>query len=128
MHRNLLFIFLGSGLGGALRYIVGRWIQSLHQSVFPWGTFFVNVAGCLLIGLIYALLDKGYTLPSEIKLFLTVGLCGGFTTFSTFIHENYLLFQSPRPVITLIYAAGSLLAGFLALYAAYFAVNIIWKE
>ena len=88
----------------------------------------MNVAGCLLIGLIYALLDKGYTLPSEIKLFLTVGLCGGFTTFSTFIHENYLLFQSPRPVITLIYSAGSLLAGFLALYAAYFAVNIIWKE
>lgn len=128
MLRNLLFIFLGSGLGGALRYVASRWIQSLHPEVFPWGTFFVNVIGCLLIGLIYALLDKGYSLPMDVKLFLTVGLCGGFTTFSTFINENYLLFQSPRPGIALLYAVGSLAAGFLALYAAYFAVNIIWKE
>lgn len=121
---NILAVFIGSGLGGVSRYVVGRVVQThVPASVFPWGTFVVNVLGCFLIGLFYGIFnrhcDSGILTP-QLRLFLTVGFCGGFTTFSTFINENYLLFQAQNPLILLGYVAASVIAGFILLYAGYY--------
>ena len=131
---NILMVFVGSGLGGVSRYLAGNAIQcwartkALPQAttaatLFPWGTLAVNVLGCFLIGLFYGLFDRyapaASTTANQLRLLLTVGFCGGFTTFSTFINENRLLFESSNLFPILIYLALSILLGFLLLYAGY---------
>ncbi|MBP2691229.1 MAG: fluoride efflux transporter CrcB [Muribaculaceae bacterium] len=119
---NIAIVFIGSGLGGVCRYIVSRIVQEqVPGALFPWGTFAVNVIGCFLIGLFYGIFDRhtGPALSPQLRLMLTVGFCGGFTTFSTFINENFLLFQSSSLLIVLAYIALSVLAGFILLYAGY---------
>lgn len=121
---GILAVFVGSGLGGVCRYVAGRAVQSCLPAgtVFPWGTFAVNIVGCFLIGLLYGLFDRyapsGF-LSQHLRLLLTVGFCGGFTTFSTFINENYILFQSSDILLLLAYVAASVIAGFILLYAGY---------
>lgn len=121
---DILAVFFGSGLGGVCRYLAGRAIQShlAATAVFPWGTLAVNVAGCFMIGLLYGVFDRvapAAFIPPQLRLLLTVGFCGGFTTFSTFINENYILFQSGNLPMLLGYVALSFIAGFILLYAGY---------
>lgn len=121
---NILAVFFGSGIGGVCRYLFSRLVQSQMpaSSVFPWGTFAVNILGCFVIGLLYGLFDHYDTtgiVSPQIRLLLTVGFCGGFTTFSTFINENYLLFQSSNFPLLLCYMAASLIFGYLLLYIGY---------
>lgn len=125
MLKTIVYICIGSGLGGVLRFLVSRWVQGLFDaSAFPWGTFAVNVAGCFIIGLIYGAVDRGYELSPEMKAFLTVGLCGGFTTFSTFMHENYLLFNSSEFPTVVLYAGASFTVGLLMAYAGHWCMKI----
>ena len=84
---------------------------------FPWATFAVNVLGCLLIGLFTGLSASGH-LPAQWKLVLITGFCGGFTTFSTFINENYLLGKDHLLMLA-IYTLASLVLGMVALVAGY---------
>lgn len=114
---KLLFVALGSAIGGVARYLVGRFLPL--QSDFPWPTFLVNVAGCFLIGLIYGLIDRGVGMSESARLFLTVGFCGGFTTFSTFVHENYVLFGSGNILVVAAYAALSFFVGIILAYAGH---------
>lgn len=121
---SVLSVFIGSGLGGICRYLLSSVVQTTlaASSVFPWGTLVVNVLGCFLIGLFYGLLDR-YSVPefisTQVRLLLTVGFCGGFTTFSTFINENYLLFESSNMLLVFGYMAFSIVIGFLFLYTGY---------
>ncbi|MCM1290628.1 MAG: CrcB family protein [Prevotella sp.] len=117
---EIICVGAGSCVGGICRYLLSNAIQLFRLSVFPWGTFAVNVLGCLIIGIIYGLLDKGVNMSSALKLFLTVGFCGGFTTFSTFINENYLLFSGNSGWTVPIYLALSVILGFSALYMGYY--------
>ena len=94
MLRTLLFIGMGSFIGGIARFLLARWVQGGTGSSFPFGTLAVNVLGCLAIGLLYGIFERGNLMNPDLRLFLTVGLCGGFTTFSTFVHENFSLFQT----------------------------------
>lgn len=123
MFTNLLAIFVGSGLGGVCRYLAGNAVQRLiPEAVFPWGTLAVNVAGCLLIGFIYGLIDRGTLVSPQLRLLATVGFCGGFTTFSTFINENALLFGRAGTAglaVAALYLCASLVLGFAALYAGH---------
>lgn len=122
--RILLAIFIGSGLGGVCRYLLSGWIGSLTArwplprplAEFPWGTFAVNILGCFIIGLIYGLIGRHITMSEETKLLLTTGFCGGLTTFSTFSHENFLLFSGHNHPTLILYAVASLLLGFAAAY------------
>lgn len=112
MLRTLCLIGLGSCLGGMARYLFSRVVQVTAHPVFPWGTLTVNVLGCLLIGGLYALFDRGHVGNSDVRLFLTTGFCGGFTTFSTFMYENYSLLQSGKVLLFMAYSMLSLVVGF----------------
>lgn len=118
---KILCVFLGGGIGSLLRYGIQELSRKpLADAAFPWGTFGVNVTGSFLIGLFYALSFR-FPIPDEWRLFLTVGLCGGFTTFSTFSNEGLLLLRQGFYGIFFLYAAGSLAAGLLAVWAGHWA-------
>lgn len=113
MIKNLLLAGLGGGLGTIARYLCQRWINALHVTHFPWGTFAVNIAGCFAIGIFWGLSFKTFAENESWKLFLMVGLCGGFTTFSAFTLEGIGLLRETRYTTFFLYVAGSVLAGLL---------------
>ena len=112
MIKDILYVGLGGFIGSVLRYMVSLAMRS--AGAFPWGTFTVNIAGCLLIGLITGLAGRHTGLPNGANLFLTVGLCGGFTTFSTYSREALTLLQQGHTLVFVLYAAGSVVMGLLA--------------
>ncbi len=116
MIKTLLFIGSGSFIGGVARYLTSRAIQNSVISSFPWGTFVVNITGCFLIGLLYGISERTSNPGMEWRLFLTVGFCGGFTTFSTFSLENMALMKDGNFIVMAFYAAGSVFLGLLATY------------
>ena len=125
MYRTILYIGLGSFSGGILRYLLLRLIQNNSNSTFPFGTLLVNIIGCFVIGILYGLLKQGKLMNTDLKLFLTVGLCGGFTTFSTFMADNLDLCKSGDVVFVALYLAASLLGGFLMLYFGQVSIKAI---
>ena len=125
MIRNLLFVSFGSFVGGGLRYLLSRLIQNYTENAFPLGTFVVNLLGCFLIGIFYALFEHGNLLNSNYRLFLTVGLCGGFTTFSTFMNENFQLMKDANFFYTSLYISLSLIGGALAIFFGHLIIKLI---
>lgn len=121
--KELLLVCIGSFFGGGMRYLVAL----LHDRLtgpsavaygsFPWATFAVNIVGCLLIGLFTGIATSGH-LPAQWKLVVVTGFCGGFTTFSTFMNENYLLGKD-NLVMLAIYTLASLIVGMGALVVGY---------
>lgn len=116
MMKQLLLVAAGGALGSIARYLCSRWISTAYPHAFPWGTFAVNIAGCFLIGLFWALFSKESTWNSEAKLLLMTGLCGGFTTFSAFTLEGISLLKDNKTVLLLLYTGASVLTGLLATY------------
>lgn len=117
MIRSLLFAGLGGFLGTVLRLMASRLFQPDHNSLFPWNTLLINIAGSFLIGIFLAIFEKGIVNSSEWRLFLTVGICGGFTTFSTFSADAILLLQNKDLLRFSLYAGSSVLFGILAIFA-----------
>lgn len=121
--KELLLVCIGSFFGGGMRYLVGQLHvrltgpETLAYVLFPWGTFAVNIIGCLLIGLFTGIAASGH-LPAQWKLVLVTGFCGGFTTFSTFMNENYLLGKDNLMMLA-IYTVASLALGMGALVVGY---------
>ncbi|WP_119065736.1 fluoride efflux transporter CrcB [Rubrobacter indicoceani] len=113
--KNLILVALGGGIGAALRYGVGLWLASSLGPGFPWGTFFVNVTGSFVIGVALALVAGGQ-LPSEARLFLAVGLMGGYTTFSSYSYETLVMISSGSTLAALMNVFGQLVLGFSAVY------------
>lgn len=112
--RDLLLVSVGSFFGGGLRFAVSKWMAATAGVNFPWGTFTVNVLGCLIIGLLSGLGTPSGWLSPQAKLLLTTGFCGGFTTFSTFMNESGSLVKGGDNLTSLIYVAGSVIVGFAA--------------
>ncbi|MES1217451.1 MAG: fluoride efflux transporter CrcB [Bacteroidota bacterium] len=117
MIRNILLVSVGGGLGSALRYLCQKWIYQWYPHTFPWGTFLVNVTGCFLIGIFFAASEKSSFLTAEWRLFLTTGLCGGFTTFSAFAFENMSLIKNGEITYALLYTVSSVILGIVAVFA-----------
>lgn len=117
MIKNILLVGLGGGIGSIARYLCQRWFALTYQSHFPWGTFAVNITGCLLIGIFWGLSFKSFAANESWKLFLMTGLCGGFTTFSAFTLEGIGLLKEQRLFYFFSYVAGSVLLGLFATYA-----------
>lgn len=117
MIKSILLIGLGGGVGSIARYLCQKWFAENIQHPFPWGTFVVNILGCFLIGLIYAIAEKTTILSPHTRLLLITGLCGGFTTFSTFAFENTSLLRSGDITYALLYIVASILLGIGAVFA-----------
>lgn len=117
MMRNLLLVACGGSLGSVARYLCQRWFVQHIPTHFPWGTFIVNITGCLLIGIFWGITLRSFSANEQWKLLLMTGVCGGFTTFSAFTLEGIGMLRENRAGIFLLYAGGSVLAGLLATYA-----------
>lgn len=104
----IFWIAMGSALGGAGRYLFGGMIQRLVPGEFPLGTLVVNVSGALLLGFIVRYALETPAVSTEVRAFLTIGFCGGFTTFSTFSYESAVLLQKGEWSRLAIYAGLSL--------------------
>jgi fluoride exporter len=87
----LLYVAIGSALGGVARYLLGGLVQRMIETTFPVGTLLINVSGSLLLGAIMGYAIETPTLSPDLRAFLTIGLCGGYTTFSTFSYETVSL-------------------------------------
>jgi CrcB protein len=110
-------VALGGAVGASARYHHDPYLEHHTESVFPWSTFTINVTGCFLIGLVIEQLVDRHHVPGWIRVGLVVGVLGGYTTFSTFAQEGFSLLESRDVGIALAYAAGSVVAGILAVYA-----------
>ncbi len=123
MFVNMLLIGTGGFLGSVMRYGSNQMMVKLFDSTHPIGTFFVNIAGSFLIGIILGLFEKGDLVSTNWKLFLAVGFCGGFTTFSSFALENLNFLQSNQFFISMMYIGFSIIAGLSAVYFGFWAVK-----
>ena len=121
--RNTVFIGCGSFIGGAARYLTSVAMKTMSKG-FPWGTLAVNLVGCLVIGLLWGFFSKNSSESSSWALFMTVGICGGFTTFSTFSKEALMMLQAGNFFSLLAYVAISVIAGIALVAAGYYLVRI----
>jgi CrcB protein len=113
----IMLVGIGSFLGGVLRYAVSTWVyRVLDQPWFPYGTLTVNVLGCLIIGFLVGLAETRLPFTSEIRLFVFVGILGGFTTFSAFALETFSLLRETEPLAALINIGSELLLGLLTVW------------
>ena len=111
-----LIVMAGAGLGGLARYVVGTWIMTKTGGRFPLGTLLINVSGSFLIGLVMALLTERLHLHSNWRLFLVVGILGGYTTFSSFEYETLQAVRDGERWKGLLYVTGSVLFGYAAVW------------
>lgn len=117
MTKILITVFLGGGLGSLMRYGVQAAMHGrISPFLFPWATLSVNILGSFLIGMFYVLSAR-FNLSDETRLFLTTGLCGGFTTFSTFSHEGMTLIRQGNYGTFLLYVTLSVALGVAAAFA-----------
>ncbi|MBV9694765.1 MAG: fluoride efflux transporter CrcB, partial [Alphaproteobacteria bacterium] len=115
----------GGALGSMLRYLVAGAVQSSAWSGFPWGIFFVNVSGGLAMGVIVELSALKLQIAPELRAFLTVGILGGYTTFSTFSLDSVLLIERGAYGAAAAYIVGSTLLSILALFAGLWLVRVL---
>ena len=120
--KTILAVGAGSFLGGAGRYLVSLAMKGVNKE-FPWATLTVNLVGCFLIGLLWGVFSKNGAEGSNWALFLTVGFCGGFTTFSTFSKEALMMLQSGNLWGFVGYIAVSVVVGIALVALGYFLVR-----
>jgi fluoride exporter len=111
-----LAVALGGAIGSVARYSLDRLIERRSFSLFPWSTFTINATGCLLIGVVIAALVDRHHLPAWLRLGVAVGILGGYTTFSTFAQETLDLIEEGRIALASLYAVGSVILGFMAVF------------
>jgi fluoride exporter len=125
--KEILIVGFGGGVGSIARFLSQKGAERLLDSSFPIGTFLVNILGCFIIGVVYSLSERGNFLAPEIRLFLTVGLCGGFTTFSTFSYDNFNMLSERLWQFLLINVGGSIFFGILAVYLGVVAIRLLFS-
>lgn len=125
MLRSIIIVGIGGFLGSVSRFLVSRYFQLQTLSGFPWGTFTVNLLGSFIIGLVYGLSERGNLITPELRLFLAVGFCGGFTTFSSLANDAFLLLQGREFLYLLVYTAASFFLGLLAVFVGRYIIQII---
>lgn len=112
----MLLAGIGGFIGTCCRYLVNRLYANLFNVSLPFATFTVNVIGCLFLGLIIGLMNRWGIVSPKISAFLIVGICGGFTTFSTFSYETFNLGLNGEAFISFLYILASIIFGLLAVW------------
>ena len=125
MLKPLLIVGAGSFIGGAMRYLLSTLMKNVSGQGFPWGTLAVNLLGCFLFGIVFAIFSKNSSTDNTLYLLLTTGVCGGFTTFSTFANESVQMLQHGNISGFIGYVATSVIAGFLLLAFGYWIVKAL---
>ncbi|WP_371097024.1 fluoride efflux transporter CrcB [Streptomyces sanglieri] len=122
---NWLLVIVGAAVGAPLRYLTDRAVQSRHDSVFPWGTFTVNVSGSLVLGLLTGAVVAGAA-SSHLQLLIGTGLCGALTTYSTFGYETLRLAEDGAKSYAVANVVGSVAAGLGAAFAGVALARAFW--
>lgn len=123
---NWLLVIAGAVVGAPLRYLTDRAVQSRHDSVFPWGTFVVNVSGCLVLGLLTGAVLAGAA-GSALQLLIGTGLCGALTTYSTFSYETLRLTGTGARLYAAANVVGSVAAGLGAAFLGVAVAGAVWS-
>ena len=116
--QYILAVAAGGALGAVVRYLVAIGSGRIFGASFPWGTLIINVTGSFLIGAFTALFATRWNLPQAARIFLTVGICGGYTTFSTFSLDAWYLIERGQTVASAVYMIASVVLSVGALIAA----------
>jgi fluoride exporter len=116
--QYILAVAAGGALGAVVRYLVAIASGRAFGTAFPWGTLIINVTGSFLIGLFAALFATRWNLPQAARIFLTVGICGGYTTFSTFSLDAWYLIERGQSWASGVYMIASVVLSLAALIAA----------
>jgi CrcB protein len=122
---NWLLVIAGAMVGAPLRYLTDRAVQTRHDSVFPWGTFTVNVCGSLVLGLLTGAVAAGAA-SSQVQLLIGTGLCGALTTYSTFSYETLRLGEDGARLFAVTNVAASVAAGLGAAFAGVALADALW--
>jgi CrcB protein len=112
MIKSMLLVGVGGFMGSCCRYLVSRWCAAVAVAAMPVGTIAVNLAGCLLIGILSGLVERGGVISPTVALLLVTGFCGGFTTFSTFANELTMLAGRSQWMAAAAMMAVSVVGGF----------------
>ena len=123
---NLFLVIAGAAVGAPLRYLSDRAIQSRNDTVFPWGTFTVNVLGSLILGIIAGAVTAGGASP-QVQLALGTGFCGALTTYSTFSYETLRLLEDDARLFAAANVVASIVAGLGAAFLGVALSQAIWS-
>jgi len=117
--QNYIIVFIGAGLGGVLRYWGSNIVYKFLPSTFPYGTLAVNILGCFIIGIVMYYFNNNDLISPKWRIFLTVGFCGGLTTFSAFSYETISLLKEREFLFAGLNVFANVIITLLALFAAY---------
>jgi fluoride exporter len=126
MLRTILIVGTGGFIGSVMRYLVQFYVEKGMSSTFPMGTLIANIVGSFIIGMVFALAEKGNLMSSEWRIFLTVGICGGFTTFSAFAYNNFTMIKEHSYGQLLFNLGGNIFLGILAVYLGIVLIRAIF--
>lgn len=121
----ILAVGVGGALGAIARYLLGGLVHSLTASLFPYGTFVVNVVGCLCFGLVVGIADSRFVVGPGARAFILIGVLGGFTTFSSFTFESFELVRSGQMIQAAANVSGQVVLGFIALWIGFAAARAL---
>jgi len=125
MIKQVLLIGFGGFIGSVARFYVSKLNLTYEIMAIPIGTLTINILGSFLIGFLTGIAEKSPIMTADLRLLLMVGLCGGFTTFSSFTNENLMLMHNGQFLSILLYTGLSLLLGFSAVYLGFTASNLL---
>jgi fluoride exporter len=123
---NWVLVIAGAVVGAPLRYLTDRAVQARHDTVFPWGTFTVNVVGCLVLGLVTGAVTAGAA-SSTVQLLVGTGLCGALTTYSTFSYETLRLAEEGARFYAATNVVASVVAGLGAAFTGVAVASAVWS-
>jgi len=125
---SFLIVAIGGALGSAFRYLFGTWVQALSSSIdFPYGTLAVNLLGCFVIGFLAQLAEARGAFNSEARLFVFIGILGGFTTFSSFANDSVNMLREGDPLNALANVGANVILGLILVWLGRTVAYWIWR-